>query len=160
VSAADQREWWERSPSALVHRAMGSDPFAVDHAAVERQLEETRAVYRERFGRELREDEVAHVRKGAELRSAPPAPGRVIRSTAELVEAVNSANVSAGWSYTPLFRRGEGMAIRQPDGTWTGDPAIAAATQAAEEDKLRLNEEKYQAWRNGPLVLRTIAAPS
>ena len=84
----------------------------------------------------------------------------MIQTTAELVEAVNGVNVMAGWSYTPVFRHGAGVAMRGPDGTWTGDPAVVAATQAAEAEHAARAAAAEDAWANGPLVVRSIARPS
>ena len=168
VTAADRRWWFENTAPGQLHRAMGTDPFAVDHAAVDREVESVRQHYRQTYRdrndrpRELTEAEIAQVRFGAELRSAPVAPGRVIHTTAQLVEAVNSASVSAGWSYQPVFRgQHSGVAVRL-NGQYTedSDPAVIATTEAAEEEKRRREEEAYESWRNGPLVMRTVAKPS
>ena len=68
---------------------------------------------------------------------------------------MNAANVTAAWRYIPAFREGHGVAMRQPDGSWTGDPAIVAATERAEEAKRVANEHAYEAWRQDP-VARTV----
>ena len=161
MSIAERRQWMRDTPAGQLASALGRDPFARDVAFVERQLADTRQVYRERFGRELTDREAEVVRQGAELRAMPEAAMRQVPETVPaIVEMVNSRNVAAGWSWSPSFRRGEGYAMRGPDGTWTGDPAVAAAAEAGEEARRLAAEQDYEAWRNGPLVLRTIARPS
>lgn len=162
MSAAEQRAWFEGTPAGQLARAFGIDSFAIDRPAVEQRIEETRQVYRERFGRELTAREVEVTRQTAELRSAPVAAVRDIpQSVPELVQRVNAATVNAGWSYTPQFRGPRsGVAILQSDGSYRGDPVVARAAQEADEAKRRQLEAEYGAWRSGPLVLRTIAGPS
>jgi hypothetical protein len=162
MTLQDKRWWLENTPAGALHRALGSDPFYVDHDAVDAHVEEVRKHHSRTYGRELSDGELAAVRVGAELRSSPAQAMREVpRSTAEIVDLVNRSVVDAGWSYTPEFRgQHSGMAMRQPDGTWTGDPAIVAATAAAEEAKRLRAERDYEAWRTGPVVIRTIAPPS
>lgn len=162
MSASGQRWWWENSPAAKVHRAMGSDPFAVDHDAVDAEVERVQKHYARTYGRQLTEGESASVRLGAELRSAALQSVRQAPSTTqELVDAVNKANPGAGWYWMPERKPGEGMAMRL-NGEWTpgSDPAVIAAAQAREEQELAAAEAEYERWRNGPLVMRTIAKPS
>ena len=50
--------------------------------------------------------------------------------------------------------------MRGPDGQWTGDPAVAAVAEAGEEARRLAAEQDMEAWRNGPLIMRTIARPT
>ena len=78
MSLTDRKAWMESTPAGQLATATGRDPFARDVAFVERQLADTRAVYRERFGRELTEREAEVVRQGAELRAMPDAAMRQV----------------------------------------------------------------------------------
>jgi hypothetical protein len=160
VSLADRKWWMENTAPGQLARAMGRDPFAVDHDRADAEVEATAKFYERTYGRKLSETDTASVRLAAEQRSAPLVElRREFRTTAELVDAVNSANVTAAWRYIPVFRSGEGYAMRQPDGSWTGDQAIVSATEQAEEAKRVANEEAYEAWRRNP-VTAGIAPPT
>ena len=97
-----------------------------DHEAVERIVDETRQLYRTRFGRELTAAEAATTRKQAELRSVLVTGGRGASTSHELA-AVH------GWGVLVKPANGEGIAMRQTDGSYTGDPVIAAKAQAADD---------------------------
>lgn len=158
MTAAEQRWWTENTWGGMVARAVGANPFAVDHDRADDEVEAVAKFYERTYGRKLSEADTASVRFAAEQRSVPAA-SRVIRTTAEFVEAVNSANVSAGLGYQPVFRRGEGVATFQ-NGRWAGDPAVVGAVQGAEAERARQAAEAGDEWVNGPLIMRTVGRPT
>jgi hypothetical protein len=147
--AAALREWRE-TPAGQFRARLGVTDV-VDRDRVEAHVEEIKAVYRERFGRELTGAEVAAVRKGGELRSVVSTGGREFRSTRELAEAL-------GWGLS-VRPRDEGVAMFV-DGEWRGDPKVIAAVAEGAMERQRHAQAAHEAWANGPAVLRTIARPS
>jgi hypothetical protein len=132
VSVADEREWRRRSAAGQLAEAMGVPVGARCPAAtVEQHVNEVRDHYRTTYARELTEREVEVLRQGAEMRYRPEPAVRAPSSVPELVQLVNSRVLGAGWRYVPNFGPGDGIAMRQPDGSFTGDPQVAAAVQAA-----------------------------
>ena len=159
VSAAERRAWMESTPAGAVARAAGASGD-IDYDAVDAEVEAICKRHERRYGRRLDDSEVAAVRIGAEQRSVVPAARVLSSRVPELVDQVNSANVTAGWSYVPEFRgSSSGIAMLQ-DGRWSGDPAVVEATVAGEEAKRQRAEADREAWRNGPAVMRTIARPT
>jgi choline dehydrogenase-like flavoprotein len=142
VTASDQKWWLENTVGGQLARATGVNPFDIDFDAVDEQVEAAQKHHMRTYGRALSDSELNAVRVGAEARSAPLGTGQVIRTTAELVQAVNAANPgAAGWSYQPSFRRGEGVAMLSA-GEWHGDPVVIERVQRAEAEKARLNEQE------------------
>jgi hypothetical protein len=101
-------------------------------ADVEASVREAKTHWAETYGRQLTEREVDHIRQTAELRYRPEPARPLPTSVPELVQAVNSRVLGAGWRYVPNFGPGDGMAMRQ-NGVYTGDPEIAAKAQAADD---------------------------
>jgi hypothetical protein len=160
VSLSERRAWLESTPAGALHRALGISD-AVDHDAADAMVDEVRKHHARTYGRELDEGELRGVRVAAERRSVVEAVRDAPTRVPELVDRVNSATVNAGWSYVPEFRgSSSGIAIRQGDGTYQGDPVVAAAAKSAEEAKRLAAEADMTAWRTGPAVMRTIARPS
>ena len=151
VSATEQRAYEDTVVGEFRRREGITE--RVDYEAAERLVAEARSQYRTRFGRELRPEEEAALRKQAELRSVLVTGGRGASSSWELAERHR-------WGVVKAPGQGSGMATRI-DGQWTddSDPAVAAATEAAEEEKFRQADEAYQAWRRDP-VLKSVARPS
>jgi len=160
VTAADRQWWMENTAPGMLARAMGRDPFSIDRAEVDAQVEGVRQHYRAVYQRELSEAEVASVRYGAELRSAAPAMREVPQSVPDIVAMVNSRNVGAGWYWQPGRPPGSGIAMRGPDGSWTGDPDVVDATRRGQAERDAAAAAAEDAYRNGPAVLRTIARPT
>ena len=116
------------------------------------RLSPAKAFYRRTYDRELTETQVAQVRLGAELRSAPAAAVRQVpQSVQEIVAAVNRTNPVTPWYWMPARQPGAGVAMRL-NNEWApgSDPAIASATEAAEAQKMADAEIAYTAWRTGP----------
>lgn len=156
MSAAERRAWLEGTPAGAIARTIGASG-EVDHDAVDARVDEVRKRHARTYGRELTDSELAQVRADAERRSVLPAARQLPARVPDIVDSVNSATVNAGWSYTPEFRgSSSGIAVRQADGSYRGDPVVAAAAEQAEEAKRQQAEAEMDAWRNGPAVLRTI----
>lgn len=168
MTAADRKAWMEGTPGGMLSRALGRDPFAVDHDAVDAEVEAVQRFYERTYDRRLTEAEVSQVRTGVELRSAPAQAVREMpRRTADIVALVNRTSPGAGWDCSQVekpseFARPPWVPGPRPltTGISTTDPAVRERVEAAEEEKLRLAEEAYAAWRSGPLVMRTIAGPT
>jgi hypothetical protein len=135
VSLADEREWRQRSAAGQLHEAMGMPLGARCPAAdVEARVQEAKTFWAETYGRQLSEGEISHIRQTAELRYRPEPARQLPTSVPELVQAVNARVVGAGWRFVPEFAPGNsGVAMRGPDGTYTGDPRVAAKAQAADD---------------------------
>ena len=121
------------APSGQLAEALGVPVGARCPAAmVEARVQEAKTHWAETYGRQLTEREIDHIRVTTELRYRPEPARPLPTSVPELVAAVNSRVLGAGWRYVPNFGPGDGIAIRQ-GGTYTGDPRIAAAAQAADD---------------------------
>jgi hypothetical protein len=147
---SDRRAWRE-TPAGQLHQALGvaDEP---DRAVVDAAVEAVRELYRHRFRRELSEAEAASVRLGAELRSAPPALREAPRTVPEIVELVNSRNVGAGWYWAPSRPPGAGIAMRGPDGRWSGDADVVRAAREGEHEMAAARERAAAAWANRPAM--------
>ena len=132
MSLNDEREWRQRTAAGQLAEAMGVPvgarcPFSVVEAHVLEARERASA-----YGRELTTREVELVRQAVELRYRPEPALRLPADVPDIVKMVNSRVLGAGWRYDPEFGPGEGMAMRQPDGSYNGDPEITAKAQAAD----------------------------
>ena len=152
------RSAWSRDTNAGRLGDVLGIPAEVPRADVDQHLENTREVYRERFKRELTETEVAHVRLGAEIRSARTAGPAL--EVPELVERMNATYPGAGWRWSPEFGApGAGIAVLQ-DGRWQGDPDVAARAEQAGREKAARLDAIGEARLAGPMVMRTVAPPT
>jgi hypothetical protein len=81
--AVARRGWLWESPAGEFRRREGID-VNVDHDAADLLVTETRSLYRNQYGRELSDRELAAVRKQAELRSSTATGGSPRPSSHEL----------------------------------------------------------------------------
>ena len=97
--ATEARTWLQDSAAGEFRRQMGIS-VSVDHDRAEALLGETRQFWRQRYGRELDDREIARARQAAEARSIVTTSGPVISSSHQLAEI-------HGWGVsTPVRDRG------------------------------------------------------
>lgn len=134
MSLNDEREWRQRTAAGQLAEAMGVPVGARCPAAeVEARVQEARTHWAETYGRQLSEREVDHIRQTAELRYRPEPARQLPGDVPSIVAMVNRSVVGSGWRYVPEFGPQQGIAMRMPDGSYSGDREIAARAQAADD---------------------------
>ena len=71
MSNADKAWYMEQTPRGQLARALGVNPFEIDHDQADAIVEQTRQYWQRNYGKTLSADELARARIAAELRSAP-----------------------------------------------------------------------------------------
>ena len=140
MSLNDEREWRQRTAAGQLAEAMGVPVGARCPAnVVEAHVREAQAFHAEVYGHQLDSREIELVRLGAELRYRPEPARQLPADVPSIVAMVNHSVIGAGWRYVPEFAGNQGMAMRNPDGSYSGDAGVigrVTAAEAARRDRL------------------------